>query len=493
MDYAGYAHLLTIAPIHALEPAVVAEIRAVTRKEVIGNTIAVNRAMAPEDSDILGQVLFALKHEGVNLQILSQALPLILEADIRAAFEHSPNSQFIRRACYLWEYFTGQRIQSDIEIRQTYVPLFDPDAYITRPGEKSPRWRVTFNGLGSLGYCVTVRRTEELDEHLKKNLLKQASDFTESLPCELLQRTLAWAYLHETRDSYAIEKEIPSSDKATRFVNLLKQAHQKRLLDEDYLVDLQNAVISNPFSQAASFRTEQNYLSNGLRGALGVTYVPPDPALSRTLMDELMQLANDAPAVDPLVLASIVSFGFVFVHPFMDGNGRLSRFLFHQVLCQRGALNNGLLLPVSMVLRQTEAEYLAVLQAFSAKAREFWDVTYLDEARFAFDFKGHDAIYRYWDGTDCAEFMARATETALEQHLKAESLYLDRYDRIFRLIDQAYDVINSDLAQLVMFCLDQNGRVSQNRRRQYQHKVPEAVFDALEEAYRTVVSEDGQK
>jgi hypothetical protein len=44
-----------------------------------------------------------------------------------------------------------------------------------------------------------------------------------------------------------------------------------------------------------------------------------------------------------------------------------------------------------------------------------------------------------------------------------------------------------------MFCLDQNGRVSQNRRRQYQHKVPEAVFDALEEAYRTVVSEDCQK
>lgn len=37
--------------------------------------------------------------------------------------------------------------------------------------------------------------------------------------------------------------------------------------------------------------------------------------------------------VDPLVAAACVSFGFVLIHPFMDGNGRLSRFLFHHQLC----------------------------------------------------------------------------------------------------------------------------------------------------------------
>lgn len=81
-------------------------------------------------------------------------------------------------------------------------------------------------------------------------------------------------------------------------------------------------------------------------------------------------------------MASIVSFGFVFVHPFMDGSGRLSRFLFHQVLCQRGALQNGLVLPVSIVLRQNESEYLDALQAFSEPARQYWDVTYIDENQF---------------------------------------------------------------------------------------------------------------
>ena len=276
-------------------------------------------------------------------------------------------------------------------------------------------------------------------------------------------------------------------------MNLLKQAHSPRKLDEDYLVDLQNAVISNVFSQAVSFRTEQNYLSNGLRGALGVTYVPPAPELSRSLMEQLMALANQPPEeVDSLVLASIVSFGFVFVHPFMDGNGRLSRFLFHQVLCQRGALQNGLVLPVSIVLRLNESEYLGVLQAFSEQARQYWDVTYIDENQFQFEFKGHEALYRYWDGTHCAEFMARATKQAIEQHLKEETVFLTRYDEIYRSIDRVFDIPNTDLSRLVMFCLDQNGRISNHRRKQYRYRVPEDIFDALEQAYQSATAEGSE-
>jgi len=35
-----------------------------------------------------------------------------------------------------------------------------------------------------------------------------------------------------------------------------------------------------------------------------------------------------------LVRAAVVSFAFVFIHPFMNGNGRLSRFLIHHCLGQ---------------------------------------------------------------------------------------------------------------------------------------------------------------
>src|SRR5690554_3028111 len=490
MQYAGYAHLINQDSISAIAPEISVEVRSVTRKEIIGQTIAVPAKLVPSPDDRLGHVLFAIKHEGINLQVLAQALPAIPEPEIRQAFDVAPNSQYLRKACFLWEHVTGETIQRATEnIRQAYVPLFNTKDYITGQGQKNPRWRVIFNGLGTLDYCITVRRTGELQALLDEGLLQKATEFTESLPKDILSRTLAWAYLHETRDSYAIENEAPSEDKATRFVNLLKQAHSPRKLDEDYLVDLQNAVISNVFSQAVSFRTEQNYLSNGLRGALGVTYVPPAPELSRTLMDCLMELANQPPdEVDPLVLASIVSFVFVFVHPFMDGNGRLSRFLVQHVLDQHGALKNGLVLPVSIVLRQNESGYLNVLQQFSEPAREHWGVTFVDENQFQFEFTGHDALYRYWDGTQCAEFMARATKQAIEQHLKEETVFLTRYDEIYRRIDQAFDIPNTDLSRLVMFCLEKNGRLSRRRRKQYQHRVPEEVFDALEQVYQSVVA-----
>lgn len=488
MQPVGYNRLLQESTVKALPPAHLAEVRAVTRKELIEQTLAVPVSMAAAADDLLGHVLFALKHEGISLDILAQCLPLISEPQIRAAIDASPTSQYLRKAGYLWEYFTGQPIQRQSDsLRTAYVALFDPAQYITGASQKNNRWRVLFNGIGNLDYCITLRRTDALQALLERNLLQQATEFSESLPRDILNRALAWAYLHETRDSYAIEKESPSEDKASRFVHLLKQAHQPRKLDEDYFVELQNAVINSPYAQAAAFRHQQNYLSNGLRGALGVTYLPPAPELGRELMEQLMQLANQPPKeLDPLLLASIVSFGFVFIHPFMDGNGRLSRFLFHQVLCQRGALKHGLLLPVSVALRQNEADYLATFQAFSEPARRFWDVTFIDEDQFAFDFNGHPALYRYWDATACAEFMLRATEQALERHLKEETLFLNRYDAIYRRIDQAFDIPNSILSRLVMFCLDQNGRLSQNRRKQYQHQVPDAVFDALESAWREV-------
>jgi len=44
-------------------------------------------------------------------------------------------------------------------IKQAYVPLFSPKHYITGGAEKNPHWRVSFNGLGSLDYCIMVRRT----------------------------------------------------------------------------------------------------------------------------------------------------------------------------------------------------------------------------------------------------------------------------------------------------------------------------------------------
>lgn len=497
MKSAGYAWLLESLRLSALPLSRPARVQPVTRIKRIGQTLAVPSNIVPAAEDLLGHLLFALKHEGINLAILAQALPRIPAGNLEAELERAPNGIYIRKACYLREAFTGEALRQHSPVRGAFVPLFDPKLYVTMAGERNSRWRVEFNGIGTIAYCATVERTPEIVALIEHDILGRAQDFMQNLPSGMMDRAIQWAYLHETQDSFAIERELPTEDKARKFIKLLRQAHERIPLSEEYLVHLQNATISNPFDMAAGFRHEQNHLASGLQGAAGVTYVPPEPALCRELMEQLMALGNDAPErIDPLIAAGVISFGFVFLHPFMDGNGRLSRFLIHQTLCRAGALENGLLLPVSVAMKREERLYLETLQQFSRPARECWDVRWIDQGQYAFDFIGDPAIYRYWDATPGVRFTLEMAQRALEVELREETVFLENYDKVVGAVNEVYDVRGSDLANLVMMCLSNNGVVSNNRRKQYQYSVQAEVLDYIEQLTQSLIreqehSEDG--
>ena len=364
-------------------------IKPVTRISMIGDCLAVPHAVALAVDSVLEHILFALKHEGINLGILAQALEVVSADSLLRELEKAPNGLFIRKVCYLWEGSTRQRLDYNKPINSRVSPLFDPQCYVTGPSTRNSRWRIDFNGLGSLAYCATVERTPEIEALLSFDILDRAKSFMATLPPEMMDRAIQWAYLHETRDSFAIEKEQPSEEKSRRFVQLLRQE----------------------------------------------------------LMEELMAFANQpVRGVDPLVAAAVTAFGFVFLHPFMDGNGRLSRFLIHQTLCHYGALENGLLLPVSVAMKHEEQAYLEALKGFSRPTREFWDVTWLDGDQMAFDFIGHPSIYRYWDATCCVEFTLQMARRALEVELREETEFLERYDRVIKAVNQRFDVRGSDLS-----------------------------------------------
>ena len=486
MSAVGYEFLRESLALTGFAPGRPAEVRPVTRIMPADGLLAVPAHVAPQGDDSLEHVLFALKHEGVNLQLLAQTLPTIPAERLLAMLSETPNGRYLRIACFLWEAFTGQRLEKQAEISVGYVDVFDPARYVTGPAQRDARWRVNFNGLGSLRYCVNVERTPAIKAGMASDILGRAAAFAQSLGPVMLDRALAWAYLHETEDSYAIENETPSEDKARAFVQLLQQAHQGRPLSEDYLAELQSSTVSNPLDKAVQFRSGQNWLRGPGRGSSGVIYVPPWPELALQLMDEWMAFANSAPTqIDPIIAASVAAFGFVYIHPFMDGNGRLSRFLFHKALCTSGKLGQGLLLPVSVAMKRNEADYLAVLQGYSRPARERVQVTWVDEGEYRFEFKTDGAIFRYWDATACVEFGFRMAAEALDVELRQETQFLARYERVVRAVDGQVDIRGNDLATLVLVCLDNDGVISVRTRKRFADRVPEAVFGLIE----AVVSE----
>jgi hypothetical protein len=493
MTTAGYEFLRESLGLSAFAPRRPALVKPVTRVEKTPTFLAIPPHVAPTSREPLEHILFALKHEGVNLQILAEAMTHVQPAALVEELRGTPSGGYIHLACYLWETLTQNTLEDIPEIAGPSIELFDPRDYITGPAQRNARWRVVFNGLGSPRYCATVERTAAIQSAIDGNLLGRAKAFLEGLGKGVLDRTLAWAYLHETRDSFAIEQETPSEDKARAFMALLRQAHDKRPLTEDYLVALQTATVTNSHVQAAGFRAEQNWLGGAGRGATAVTYIPPPPALVPVLMDELMHFANaSAGKVDAIVAAAVISFGFVYIHPFMDGNGRLSRFLFHQALCQSDQLANGLVLPVSVAMKKHESEYLSVLQEYSRPARERWQVTWHDSDNYEFAFNGDPghSIYRYWDATPCVEFGFQMAEQALDIELRQEIQFIARYDAIAAAINERFDLRGSDLSTLIVSCIDSNGVVSKRRRDQFAARVPEAVFEAIEEATRRTAIED---
>lgn len=488
MKNVGYAYLHAHLARGVLPPRCPARVQPVTRLMRLEEELAVPPERAPADDDLLSHLLFALKHEGVDLAILAETLLHLPVEPLVGALKASPNGIYLRRLAYLYETFVG-RLPLQPAIRGRAVPLFDPDHYVTGPAKRNSRWRVDFNGLGTLHYCAVVRRTPEVEALLEDDVLAEARAFMDSLPPGVLDRAIQWAYLSETQSSFEIERESPSPDKQRRFMQLLHRAHEGQPLDEVYLVELQNSVVSNPFDKAAAFRHEQNYLHNGLPGAIGVSYLPPPPALCEALMQALMEWANGLPEahgrapaerVPALVASTVISFGFVFLHPFMDGNGRISRFLLHHALCRLGELPRGNLLPISIAMKRHEADYLEALEAFSKLAREQWRVDWIDADHHDFHFEGSESLYRYWDATPAVAFTLRMAREALREDLKAETRYLACFDRVYRAIDSRFDVRGSDLSRLVMMCLNHDGVLSKNRRKQFRYQVPEEVLNAIE-------------
>ncbi|MFM2075131.1 MAG: hypothetical protein RJB34_1436 [Pseudomonadota bacterium] len=430
------------------------------------------------------QALFALKHEGVRLDYLAAALRWVDEADMRATFLATPNGAYVRKLCFLWEAFHQRPIAGLDEpaISAPYVKMFDPDAYLTGVTRRNPRWRVDFNGLGDWAFCPVVRKTDALQQALSGRVLSHASEFAQSIGQKMLDRALSWAYLSETEGSFAIEGEAPTQDKTALFARLLQRAHDQRPLTEDYLVDLQNATVSNPYDKAVQFRTEQNRLQSSALGAAGVTYVPPEPELAAELMGHLMVLANERPSgMDALAHAAAVSFAFVFIHPFMDGNGRLSRFLIHHCLGQSGQLPAGFLLPISVAMKKHEDQYLQALTAFSKPARSLCTVTWAGDDLYSYQWQvDADLWFRYMDLTEGVVFTLDMAQTALNLHLRQEVSFLNVFDAVSARINAQYDLRGSDLATLIVTAYQNGGRLSNNRRKRFADRVQPYVLDAIE-------------
>jgi Fic family protein len=96
-----------------------------------------------------------------------------------------------------------------------------------------------------------------------------------------------------------------------------------------------------------------------------IHYICPPPAILSDVMSGLQQTVIKTQGTYPEIRAAIIAFGFVFIRPFEDGNGRLHRFLIHDLLVDDKIVPQGLIIPVSAHMLNNIKDYDNVLEKYS--------------------------------------------------------------------------------------------------------------------------------
>lgn len=263
----------------------------------------------------------------------------------------------------------------------------------------------------------------------RKDLKRRTHEMLARYDRALLRRAAAFLYLKETHSSFEVEREKPSPDRARRFADLLREGERGAPLSESRLSELQNAVVDARFHEF-SYRRQQNWIGQDLGHRKKVDFVPARPEDVLALMNGVVGFSETLRAnpgsMDPVVAAASLAFGFIFIHPFMDGNGRLHRYLVHEVLSSSGFTPKGIVLPVSAVILANLDKYVHALERFSKPllARTKYNPV-VPEAPAT----GNDALYfRFFDATEQASFLYWALERTVEHDLGEEIAFLLGFD-----------------------------------------------------------------
>lgn len=478
MKHIGYGHLIELFGLSVRPLARYAQTStAVNRRKDTNDRILFPFNVALTDTPI-GHLEFALRHEGVNLEVIDAVFDKIEPSALIERLKLTPNSDPIRRACFLWEWMRKESLQTGITPTGGYIDLFPANQYaVASKPIKSPTYRINNNALGNANFCPVVKiGTIANSANLEKLLRNVSSMFASPNKSELYLRAIRYLYLSETRSSFAIEKEVPNSSKEERFVNLLMHAGEQEQVSEDWLVKLQNCVIKDVYSQEASYRRKQNWLEDG---AGRISFLPPAPDDLRPLMAGWEEFVNDrTKGIDLSIKAACAAFGFVYMHPFMDGNGRLHRFMIHHVLQQSGMLPSGIVLPVSASIEKEIPDYLNILSGFSRPVTRMWEYRRADTGPLIIS-NPSGRPYRYFEADREVEFIQRMIQATILTEIPNELRFLSGYDRAYEAINKAYDLPSPDISALIKMINGNQGQLSKGKRKQYAH-FPDEVIAQLE-------------
>ena len=419
---------------------------------------------------------FVIKNEGVHLEFLARLFNAVPVTDLQAWVAAEPTGQYARRTGFFYEYLTGRQLAFPGVMAGNYVTALDESTYLTASqSNNNPRWRVRDNLPGTPDYCPLVMRTARVQQAEQYDCAQHLADLEVEFGADVLQHSVVWLTIKESCASFAIEHEEQHVDRVRRFAAAMEQrcGRHDDPLSEDALGELQSQILG-PRATRYGVRRSPVFVGEADGFTEVVHYIAPHWNDTPALLSGLRDFAARTTGACALVRAAVLSFGFVYIHPMSDGNGRISRFLINDVLRRDKAIPAPFILPVSATITSTVVSrrgYDQVLELFSRplmrKYAEAWrfgvEQVAEDGVHFNLEFDAYqDALpaWRFPDMTDHVEYLAQVVQLTIEQEMRKEAGHLRSLRVARERVKQVIEGPDGDIDRIIRSVRENGGKVS---------------------------------
>ena len=458
-------------------------------------------------ADLRGHLTFHLKHEVVHLELLSRVFSRIHPRELAGWVSAEPSGQYARRAGFLFEWLTGQALQLESVPAGSYVDVVDSNKLVAASeGCSVPnrRWRVRDNLPGTRAFCPMIRKTPDAQQAMALDVPQLLHSLALEFGEDLLMRSAVWMTLRESKASFAIEGEADQLDRIQRFADVLArrigQGKGVWPLNDAALAQLQSEILGPRVTlQRFGLRQSPVFVGQVVRYQEVVHYVAPPAEDLAEMLDGLKVFLERTAGQSPVMRSAVAAFGFVYMHPLADGNGRVHRFLINDVLRRDGAVAAPMVLPVSSLIGNHAADRLAyddILDTVSAPLMQTLagqytfdqeEKVYADGIRSNFLFSGNDAarpVWRYLDLTPHVMYLANVLERTIKEDMREESRYLRSHGLARSAIKDIIEMPDAQVDRVIRSVQANQGRLTNVLRDEIPSLAEPKVWDAIVQAIR---------
>ena len=439
-------------------------------------------AYQPDDT-LQGHFEFGLKYEEVHLEFFSRLFEKSGSEPIKAWITAEPTGSYSRRAAFLYEWITGQRIDTADVTNGGYIDAIDSGACVTSTTPiKNRRWRINNNLPGTNQFCPLVRRSGAVVEATGFSIQESISKLEATFGADLLFRSASWLTFKESKSSFLIEKEADKEVRIKRFAHAIAQYCGKipAPLSNQSLETLQKEILGAD-ALRTGMRKSPIFIGQDTISGTSVHYVAPPWDELEGMLQGLRRFEELTRGQNPTVRAAATAFAFVYIHPMKDGNGRIHRFLVNDILSRDGAVPAGIILPISATITESSknrADYDRVLDVFSRPfMRTYEDACKFEPAKVAEDGVSYnlnftaykDALHawRFPDLTQHVEYMAKIIQSTILKEMTEEAQLLRKFDTAQSNIKEVVEMPNADAQRIIKSISSNNMQVSNKLVKEY--------------------------